>query len=78
MDKKLIGLILITIIAVVAVSGCIGDDDSSMEISNDNDQVNDDIPQKTESPLSGKDSSRSNNNPSDPEPNEEPEPPADE
>jgi len=40
MDKKLIGLIIVVIIAVITVSGCIGDDNSSMNISEDNHKVN--------------------------------------
>ena len=79
MDKRLIGLIVIILIAVVTVSGCIGDDDDSMSISGD--RVDDDTFQETgeNSVPRGDSSPRSNDTgrSPDPEPNEEPEPPAD-
>jgi hypothetical protein len=74
MDKKFIGLIIIIILAVVTVSGCIGND-NSQQVNNFSSQ------EPGENSVSGNDSSsnniNNNKNDRDPEPNEEPEPPAD-
>jgi len=76
MEKKLIGLSIFIIFAAVAISGCIGEDDNSVNISEDN-QTNNDSNQ-TKDTSSGKDSSSKKDKKKDPIPNEEPEPPAEE
>lgn len=88
MDKKLIGLMIVIIIAVVTVSGCIGDENTSMNTQDNNHQINDDTSQDNQKDsVSGnndkdtkdnKQTNNKNNNNADPEPNEEPEPPAEE
>ena len=73
MDKKLIGLLIVIIITVVIVSGCTSDDKSFK----DNDQVKNDLSHGTgDISAPAKDSSSENKNNHDPQPNEEPEPPA--
>ena len=76
MDKKLIGLVIAIIFAVIAVSGCASDDNGSMNVPDNNHQDNDASHKNEEKPVS-----KNNNQKSpevDPEPNEEPEPPSDE
>jgi hypothetical protein len=76
MDKKLIGLIILVVFAVVVVSGCIGDEEDPVNITEDNQTKND--TNQTKDTSSGKSSPTKSNKKPDPEPNVEPEPPADE
>lgn len=66
MDKKLLVLTILIILSVITVSGCIGgNEDSSMNILDNDNQVNEEIIGENEEE-------------SDQEPNEEPEPIEDE